>query len=89
METTVILSVINSVLLIVLLALYGKIVFKTRAIYPAGLFVFALFLLGQNLLSVFSYLDMQSYFGEGVLPYLCAIGALELVSLVALLRVTL
>jgi hypothetical protein len=82
-------SAVNSVLLIVLLSLYAKIVFKTKAIYPAGLFIFALFLLGQNLLAVFSYVDMQGYFGTGVLPYLCGIGALQLVSLIALLRVTL
>lgn len=82
-------SVINSALLLVLLLLYGKIVFKTKAIYPAGLFVFALFLLGQNLLAVFSYIDMQVYFGSAVLPYLIGIGALEFFSLVALLRVTL
>lgn len=82
-------AAVNSILLVVLVSLYAKIVFKTKAIYPAGLFIFALFLLGQNLLSVFSYVEMDSYFGSGVLPYLCGIGALELVSVIALLRVTL
>lgn len=82
-------SSVNSLLLLVLLFLYGKIVFKTRATHPAGLFVFALFLLAQNLLTVFSYLDMQLSFGEVVVPYLSVIGALELVSLSVLLRVTL
>ncbi len=89
MLTTAGLSAVNSVLLAVLLIVYGKIVFKTKAIYPAGLFLFALFLLGQNLLSVYSYVSMQAYFGEGVLPYLFGISALELISLALLLRVTL
>jgi hypothetical protein len=52
MLITVAFSSVNSVLLLVLLFLYGKIVFKTRAIYPVGLFLFALFLLAQNLLAV-------------------------------------
>jgi hypothetical protein len=89
MVITVAFSSINSILLLVLLFLYGKIVFKTKAMYPIGLFLFALFLLAQNLLAVFSYADMQAYFGDAVLPYLSGIGALELVSLVVLLKVTL
>jgi hypothetical protein len=89
MEITVAFSIVNSVLLLFLLFLYGKIVLKTKAMYPVGLFLFALFLLAQNILAVFSYADMQYYFGPGVLPYLSGIGALELVSLIALLRVTL
>ena len=89
MDAIIAFSAINSVLLIALLFLYGKIVFRTRAVYSAGLFLFAMFLLAQNLLAVFSYADMQAYFGDGVLPYLFGIGALELVSLVILLKVTL
>jgi hypothetical protein len=89
MLITVAFSSVNSVLLLVLLFLYGKIVFKTRAIYPVGLFLFALFLLAQNLLAVFSYAAMQDYFAQGVLPYLLGISGLELVSLGVLLKVTL
>lgn len=89
MIITVAFSSINSVLLVILLFLYGKIVFKTKAMHPIGLFLFALFLLAQNLLAVFSYADMQAYFEAGVLPYLSGIGALELVSLIFLLKVTL
>jgi hypothetical protein len=82
-------SGINSILLVVLLFVYGKIVFKTKALYSAGLFLFAFFLLAQNLLAVFSYVDMQGFFLPAVLPYLSGIGALELVSLIILLKVTL
>jgi hypothetical protein len=89
MIITVTFSSINSILLAVLLFLYGKIVFKTKAVYPIGLFLFALFLLAQNLLAVFSYAGMQDYFAEGVLPYLSGIAGLELVSLAVLLKVTL
>ncbi len=89
MDIIIVFSSINSILLVVLLFLYGKIVLKTKAVYSAGLFLFALFLLAQNLLAIFSYVDMQDYFGPAVLPYLSGIGGLELVSLIILLRVTL
>ncbi len=89
MLITVALSGANSILLVALLFLYAKIVLKTRAMYATGLLVFALFLLAQNLLAVFSYITMEPFFGEEALPFLSGIGALELISLVVLLRVTL
>lgn len=89
MLLTVIFSGVNSALLILLLALYSKIVLRTKAIHAIGLTVFALFLLGQNLLSLYSYIDMQSFFEAGVVPYLLVIGVLELASLVAIVGVTL
>ncbi len=89
MILTVVLSGVNSILLILLLAVYGKIVIKTKAVHSIGLMVFALLLLAQNLLAVFSYIDMDLYFGSGVVPYLLGISALELASLVVLVIVTL
>jgi hypothetical protein len=89
MLLTVGLSVLNSALLLVLLAIYGKIVIKTRASHAIGLVLFAFLLLMQNLLSIFAYITMNPYFESGVLPYLSAIAALELGSLIVLLIVTL
>jgi len=88
MLLTVLFSIVNSALLIVLLGLYGKIVFRTRAVHAIGLMVFAVFLLAQNLLSVYSYLDMQAFFQAAVVPYLLAIAGLELASLIAIVGVT-
>lgn len=89
MILTAVLSAVNSALLIFLLALYGKIVLRTRAVHAVGLMLFAVLLLGQNLLSVYAYVDMNMYFGSGVLPFLFVIAVLELASLVAMVGVTL
>jgi uncharacterized protein involved in response to NO len=89
MLLTVGLSVVNTALLLVLLAIYGKIVVKTRAAHSLGLVLFATLLLMQNLVSIYAYVTMNPYFESGVLPYLSAIAALELGGLIVLLRVTL
>jgi hypothetical protein len=89
MLLTVSLASVNSVLLVVLLFVYGKIVLKTKAMYAVGLMIFAFLLLAQNLLSVFAFVTMQPFFGSEALPYLSGIAALELGGLVALLRITL
>lgn len=89
MILTVVLSGVNSVLLVVLLAIYGKIVFKTKAVHAIGLMMFALLLLAQNLLAIYAYVDMNMYFGSGALPYLFGISILELGSLIAMVAVTL
>jgi hypothetical protein len=88
MLLTVLFSGVNSALLILLLALYAKIVFRTKAVHAIGLSLFALLLLGQNLLSLYSYIDMQSFFDPAVVPYLLVIGGLELASLIAIVGVT-
>ena len=89
MLATVSLASINSVLLLVLLFVYGKIVIKSRAAYPIGLMIFATLLLAQNLLSVFAFVTMEPFFASAALPYLSGIAALELAGLVVLLRITL
>ena len=89
MLLTVALSTVNSVLLVLLLVLYGKIVLKTKATHDVGLMLFAVLLLAQNLLSVFAYVSMEPFFSAESLPYLSGIGALELASLLVLLKITL
>lgn len=89
MILTVLFSAINSVLLVVLMLIYGKIVIKTRASYAIGLMIFAILLLAENLLSVFAYVDMEPFFGAAALPYLLGMSGLELAGIIVLLRVTL
>lgn len=83
------LATINSGILITLLLLYGKIVLRTKAMYAAGLMVFALLLLADNLLTIFAYISMASFFGAEALPFLSAMAALELGGLVVLMKITL
>lgn len=89
MFLTVGLAAVNSGILIVLLFLYGKIVVRTRAMYAAGLVVFALLLLAHNLLTVFAYVTMAPLFGAEALPFLLGMAALELGGLLVLMKITL
>jgi hypothetical protein len=88
MDIAIVLSALNALLLVGLLVFYGRIAVKSRAALSYGLVVFALFLLAQNLLTVFSYASMAPLFGEATVPYLCTMAALQLVALLALLRFT-
>jgi len=89
MLVTVSLATVNSILLLALLIIYGKIVIKSKATYAIGLMIFAVLLLGQNLLSVFAFITMEPFFAAAALPYMSGIAALELAGLVVLLRITL
>jgi len=88
MEIAVILSVLNSAVLFFLLGLYARMARKTRAGYSIGLMIFALFLLAQNLATVYSYVSMAPFFGSAAMPYLTTISALEFAGLVVLAKIT-
>jgi len=88
MEIAVVFAVLNSVILLSLIVLYGRIATKTRATYSIGLMIFALFLLAQNLATIYSYVDMAPFFEPQALPYLSSISALEFVGLLVLARIT-
>ena len=53
-----------------------------------GLLVFALFLLAQNLLTVFAYVTMSPLFGYDALPFLSGISALEFIGLLVLAKIS-
>jgi len=89
MNLAVVFSALNGAVLVGLLYLYARIAWRSKAVYPMGLMIFASLLLVQNLLTAFSYLSMTLFFGEAVVPYLFAISVLEFGGLLALVRVTL
>ncbi len=88
MEIAVIFAILNSIILLSLIVLYGRIAAKTRASYSIGLMIFAFFLLAQNLATVYSYVDMAPFFEPQAIPYLSTISALEFVGLLVLARIT-
>ena len=88
MTLAVVFASLDSVVLLALLYLYSKIAWRSRALYPVGLIVFAALLLVQNLLTAYSYTSMTPFFGESVVPYLLAISILEFGGLLALAKVT-
>jgi hypothetical protein len=79
---------INVVVLSVLLFIYSKIVLRTKAVYAAGLLVFALLLIGQNLLTIFAYALMAPFFNAETLPYLAGMAGFELAGLLVLTKIT-
>ena len=88
MEIAVVFAMLNSIVLLSLLVIYGRIAAKTRASYSLGLMIFAVFLLAQNLATIYSYVDMAPFFEPQAMPYLSTISALEFVGLLVLARIT-
>ncbi len=89
MDLAVVFSSVNAAILVVLLSIYLGIVLRTRSAYPAGMMIFASFLLVQNLLTAYSYVAMNGFFAAAVLPYLVTISLFEFGGLIALTRITL
>jgi hypothetical protein len=88
MDLAVIFAGLNTVVLVVLLSLYGRIALKSKATYSIGLVVFSLFLLAQNLMTLLAYVMMSPLFGQGALPFLSGVSALEFVGLLVLAKIT-
>jgi len=89
MDVAVIFSALNVILLLGLLYLYAKIALRSRAAHSVGLVFFALLLLANSLLTVYSYAAMAPVFGREALPYLSMTSVLEFVGLAVLLKITL
>ena len=89
MDVAVIFSFLNAVLLIGLLYLYAKIAFRSHASHSVGLMFFAVLLLANSVLTVYSYATMDRFFGKEALPYLSMTSVLEFVGLAVLLKITL
>ena len=88
MDISSIVSVINTAVLIVLLAVYVNIYRKTRATFTIGLMVFAGMLMLHNIIAIFGYFAMAPLYSDDLLPYFVGIHIAELVGLIALLKVT-
>ena len=88
LDLAIIFATLNTIVLLVLLVMYGRIALKSRAAHSVGLVVFALFLLAQNLMTVLAYVMMSPWFGSGALPFLSGISALEFVGLLVLAKIT-
>jgi len=89
MGVAIVFSGMNCAVLVALVFLYGRIALRSRAGLSIALIVFALFLLVQNVLTMYAYDDMAPLFGAETLPYLTAIAGTQFVALAGLLRFTL
>ena len=88
MDVSSIVSMANMAILVVLLAIYGRIYRKTGATFTIGLMVFAGMLMLHNVIAVYGYFAMAPLYSDDLLPYFVGIHIAELVGLLALLKVT-
>ena len=88
MDVSSVVSMINAVILVVLLAVYANIYRKTGATFTIGLMVFAGMLMLHNIIAVYGYFAMSPLYSDDLLPYFVGIHSAELAGLIALLKVT-
>ena len=81
-------SMVNTVILVVLLAVYANIYRKTGATFTIGLMVFAGMLMLHNIIAIYGYFAMAPLYSDDLLPYFVGIHIAELAGLIALLKVT-
>ncbi|MGH9917422.1 MAG: hypothetical protein ACRD6W_00905 [Nitrososphaerales archaeon] len=89
MDVAIVFSALNAALLVVLLYVFAGIAMRSRASHSVGLMFFALLLLANSVLTVYSYATMSPFFGREALPYLSMVSVLEFVGLAVLLKITL
>jgi hypothetical protein len=82
-------SLINTLLLIGLIVIYGNSFRKIKAEFTAGLLFFAGLFLLQNLLSLYSYVAMFMYYASGVGALVLAITVAQTGGLAILLWMSL
>jgi hypothetical protein len=87
MEVSSIVSMVNVVILVMLLAVYANIYRKIRATFTIGLMVFAGMLLLHNVIAIYGYFTMAPLYSSDLLPYFVGIHIAELAGLIALLKV--
>ena len=85
----IVLYTVNAVLFGFLAYTYGRTALSTHAKYPLGLFVFSILLLLHSAGTAAAYFFLGEYFGDEAVPYMSVMGSLELVGVLALLRITL
>ena len=89
MDVAILFSGLNAFILVALLYVYARIAVRSRAAHSVGMVFFALLLLANSILTVYSYSAMSPFFGSEALPYLSGISILEFFGLAALLKITL
>ena len=88
MDISSIFSMASMAILVALLAVYGRIYYKTGATFTIGLMIFASMLMLHNVIAVYGYFAMAPLYSDDLLPYFVGIHIAELAGLIALLKVT-
>ena len=78
-------SLVNVILLVGLITIYGNSLRKIRAEFTIGLLFFGAFFLLQNLIALYSYITMFMYFATDVAGLVLAITVAQTAGLAVLL----
>ena len=89
LSVAILLYAVNAVLFGFLAIVYGRTALSTRANYAIGLFVFSVLLLAHSAGTAAAYLFLGEYIGSEAVPFMVGMGSLELIGVLALLRITL
>ncbi len=84
-----IVSIANMGILVILMAIFGKMYGKTRAQLPLGMIVVTVMLFLHNVIGAFAYFSMEMIFSNEIFPYMLGVGIAELAGLIIFLKITL
>ena len=89
MTASTIVSGANMIALGVLMGVFAKMYFKTKAQLPLGMIFFAGLLFLHNIIGVYAYFTMMDLYAAALLPYMLAVHVAELAGILIFLRITL
>ncbi len=84
-----IVSIANMGILVILMAIFGKMYGKTRAQLPLGMVVVTVMLFLHNVIGALAYFSMEMIFSHEIFPYMLGVGIAELAGLIIFLKITL
>ena len=84
-----IVSIANMGILVILMAIFGKMYGKTRAQLPLGMIVVTVMLFLHNVIGALAYFSMEMLFSNEIFPYMLGVGIAELAGLIIFLKITL
>ena len=88
MTGTMVLTVLSSIMLLLLLGVYGKNLKRMPAKFTLGLFIFALVWLIEKLVSLYYYVTMMEYYVPEVSMQVFLLTLLQTLALMILLKIT-
>ena len=89
MDVSMYTAALSAILLLGLVVAYARMFRDTRAQFSLGLMMFALILLAQNVLAVYSFITMSNLVGDPFPSYLLGINIAEVLGIAVLFKTTL
>jgi hypothetical protein len=88
MDVSMYTAALSAILLLGLIITYARIFRDTHAQFSLGLTIFAIILLAQNILAVYSFITMSNLVGDPLPTYLLGINIAEVLGIAVLFKTT-